>query len=237
MKKFSRVKILVIDDEPDMTLAIRITINVQEPDWEVIESHSGDKGLALIDSEHPDIVLLDLRMPGMTGFEVLQNLRRFSTVPVIILTVENDELNEVKALEAGADDFITKPFGHLELLAHIRSVLRRANGYTLQQRKSLRIGDLTINFTNHTVSKKEEIIPLTSTEFALLELLAENAGQVIPFEVLLGKIWGHNALDNKDYLKVYIRKLRIKIETDPSHPLYLLTLNGLGYKLVGAETQ
>ena len=225
------IKILVIDDETDMTSAIRLTLNVQEPDWEVTTANSGEEGLSLLDAIKPDLVLLDLRMPKMSGFEVLKKLRLYSNVPVIILTVENDELIEVKALEEGADDFITKPFGNLELIAHIRSILRRAAGFNLMKQEVLKIGKLTVDFNNHTVERDRNLVALTSTEFAFLELLARNKGQVIPFEVLLGKIWGQYALDNKEYLKVYIRKLRVKLEEDPSNPKYLITVTGLGYKL------
>lgn len=231
MNKVNFSKILIIDDEPDMIRAIRLTINVQEPSWKIFEAESGDKGLLMIDTEKPDLVLLDLRMPGMSGFEVLRGIRRFSTVPVIVVTVDNDELQEVKALEEGADDFISKPFGNLELMAHIRSVLRRASGYSLTEKKSIRVGDLVINFAEHSVIKGDNLVLLTSTEFSLLELLAENPGQVIPFEVLLGRIWGHNALENRNYLKVYIRKLRVKLEDDPSNPEYIFTINGVGYKM------
>ena len=234
MDKKSSYKILVIDDEPDMTRAIRLTINVQEPDWQVIESNSGDEGLNLLDRENPDLVLLDIRMPDMDGFEVLQRIRSFSTVPVIILTVRDDELDEVKALEGGADDYIVKPFGHLELLAHIRAVLRRVNGLPLEYREPIVIGKLRIDFNNHSVSINGREIALTTTEFALLEILSSNINQVIPFEILLARVWGHNAVDNREYLKVYIRKLRMKLEDDPSFPRYIVTVKGVGYKLVSS---
>lgn len=224
-------KILVIDDETDMTRAIRLTINVQEPEWQVVEANSGSEGLTLLDSMKPDLVLLDLRMPDLTGFEVLKRIRQFSGVPVIILTVKDDELDEVRALEEGADDYIVKPFGHLELLAHIRSVLRRTRGFELKHKQPYTNGEIRIDFNSHTVEVRGTSVILTATEFALLEILAENAGQVVPFEVLLGKIWGHNALENREYLKVYIRKLRLKLEKDPSAPKYLITVKGLGYKL------
>ena len=231
MEKKSTNKILVIDDEIDMTRAIRLTINVQEPGWQVTEANSGAEGLSLLDSVKPDLVLLDLRMPDLTGYEVLKRVRQFSAVPVIILSVKDDELDEVKALEEGADDYIVKPFGHLELLAHIRSVLRRTRGFSPGHEKPYKNGEIRIDFDSHTVEVRGSGAILTATEFALLEILAENAGQVVPFEVLLGKIWGHNALENREYLKVYIRKLRLKLEKDPSSPKYLVTVKGLGYKL------
>ncbi|MCD6397607.1 MAG: response regulator transcription factor [Spirochaetaceae bacterium] len=230
MKTLSTTKILVIDDEVDMTRAIHLTINVQEPSWIVIESNSGENGLLKLDEEKPDLVLLDLRMPDLNGFEVLKLIRQFSNVPVIILTVDDNELKEVKALDKGADDYIVKPFGHLELLAHIRSVLRRTQGLSLDNHEPYISDNIKIDFNNRIVKLEDNIVSLTSTEFALLEILVQNAGQVIPFEVLLGKIWGHNYLDNKGYLKVYIRKLRLKLEKNPSNPEFIVTVNGLGYK-------
>ena len=226
-------KILVIDDEPDMTKSIRLAITLQEPDWIVIESHNPVKGLNLIDAEKPDLVLLDLRMPEMSGFEVLKKLRRYNSVPVIVVSVDDDELDEVNALEEGADDYIQKPFGHLDLLAHIRSVLRRVKGYQLQNKGSFVLGSIVINYdTNTIVDNHGSKVFLTSTEASILKILSDNAGQVITSEILLGKVWGSNYLDNREYLKVYVRKLRLKIEENPSRPQFLITVKGVGYKLV-----
>ncbi len=225
--------ILVIDDEPDMTKSIRLAITLQEPGWTVLESHNPHKGLRLIDTEKPDLVLLDLRMPEMSGFEVLRKVRRYNSVPVIVVSVDDDELDEVKALEEGADDYIKKPFGHLDLMAHIRSVLRRAHGFQLQDKGSFSLGSIRIDYNSNSVTDSHgEKIPLTSTEASLLKILSDNAGQVVTSEILLGKIWGSNFLDNKEYLKVYMRKLRLKIEETPSEPRFLITVKGLGYKLV-----
>ncbi len=225
-------KILVIDDEPDMTKSIRLAITLQEPEWTVIESHNPVKGLNLIDVEKPDLVLLDLRMPEMSGFEVLTKLRRYSSVPVIVVSVDDDELDEVNALEEGADDYIQKPFGHLDLLAHIRSVLRRANGYQLQNKGTFTMGTIVVDYdTNTIVDSRGGKIFLTSTEASILKILSDNAGQVVTSEILLGKVWGSNYLDNREYLKVYMRKLRLKIEENPSRPKFLITVKGVGYKL------
>ncbi len=225
-------KILVIDDEPDMTKSIRLAITLQEPEWTVIESHNPVKGLNLIDAENPDLVLLDLRMPEMSGFEVLKKLRRYSSVPVIVVSVDDDELDEVNALEEGADDYIQKPFGHLDLLAHIRSVLRRANGYQLQNKGTFTMGSIVVDYdTNTIVDSRGGKIFLTSTEASILKILSDNAGQVVTSEILLGRVWGSNYLDNREYLKVYMRKLRLKIEENPSRPQFLITVKGVGYKL------
>ena len=225
-------KILVIDDEPDMTKSIRLAITLQEPEWTVIESHNPVKGLNLIDAEKPDLVLLDLRMPEMSGFEVLKKLRRYNSVPVIVVSVDDDELDEVNALEEGADDYIQKPFGHLDLLAHIRSVLRRTNGYQLQNKGTFTMGSIVVDYnTNTIVDSRGGKIFLTSTEASILKILSDNAGQVVTSEILLGKVWGGNYLDNREYLKVYMRKLRLKIEENPSRPKFLITIKGVGYKL------
>jgi DNA-binding response OmpR family regulator len=224
-------KILVIDDEPDVARAIELTIRLQEPNWEVITANSGERGLILADTASPDLVLLDLVMPDLSGFQVLEQLRLFSSVSVIILTVQDDELDKVRGLELGADDYITKPFGHLELMARIRSALRRAEGLVGQPQKPYVNGGLQIDFERHQVVLDGKAVPLTSTEFHLLELLAQNAGRLVPNETLLGRVWGHYALDNADYLKVYIHRLRIKLEGDPAQPRYLHTERGQGYWL------
>jgi two-component system KDP operon response regulator KdpE len=224
-------KILAIDDEPDVTRSIRLTIAVQEPEWTVVEESSGQEGLLLLNQEKPDLVVLDLRMPGMSGLETLQRIRAFSNVPVIVLTVTNNELDEVNSLEEGADDYITKPFGHLELVAHIKSVLRRARGHEAEHEDIYRDGEFSIDFGRRIVAIGSREVPLTSTEYALLKILADNPGQTIPAETLLARVWGPNALDNRNYLKVYIRRLREKIEKNPAEPEYLISVRGLGYRL------
>ncbi len=223
--------ILIIDDEPDVTRAVKLAITIQEPDWEVIEVNDGERGLDLIDSEEPDLVLLDLSMPGMQGFEVLEQTRLFSNVPVIILTVRNDELDKVRGLELGADDYIVKPFGNLELLARIRSVLRRVEGVAGSVERCFVSGDLRIDFNRHRVTVNGKEARLTNTEFRLLEVLARNAGQIVPNEALLSRVWGRDAMDDIDYLKVFTYRLRRKIEADPAQPRYLHTERGVGYWL------
>lgn len=233
----SKVKILAIDDERDVTRSIRLTLNVQEPAWQVVEASGGSEGLNLFTAEKPDLVLLDMRMPDMSGLEVLRSLRLFSNVPVIVLTVTSDELDEVRALEAGADDYLVKPFGHLELVARIRAVLRRAIGASLVHEKPYVNGELRIDYESRTVTIGSKQVALTATEFSLLEILARNGGQVVPNETLLGRVWGANFLDNRDYLKVYVRRLREKMEPDPGSPRYLLTVRSLGYRLADQPKQ
>jgi DNA-binding response OmpR family regulator len=224
-------KILVIDDEPDVARAVQLTIQLQEPNWQVITADGGERGLLFTDLEKPDLVLLDLAMPDLSGFQVLEQIRRFSDVPVIILTVQNDELDEVRGLELGADDYITKPFGHLELMARIRSTLRRAEGLAGQSQKPYVNGGLRIDFDRHQVTVNGEAVSLTSTEYHLLEILARNAGRLVSSETLLGRVWDRYSMENPDYLKVYIHRLRLKLEDDPAQPRYLHTERGEGYWL------
>jgi len=234
MKKASH-KILIIDDEPDVTRAVQLTITIQEPEWQVIAAHQGETGLDLVDTEAPDLVLLDLAMPGMHGFEVLEQIRLFSDVPVIILTVQDDELDKVRGLELGADDYMVKPFGHLELLARIRSVLRRVEGSPGPVERPFINGQLRLDFNRRRVTIGAEEIRLTSTEFRLLEVLARHAGRVMSSEVLLSRVWGRDASDDVDYLKAFIYRLRRKIEPDPARPRYLHTERGVGYWLDSGE--
>jgi two-component system KDP operon response regulator KdpE len=230
MRKAS-YKILIIDDEPDVIRAVQLTITLQEPAWQVMGAQNGQQGLELIDTKSPDLVLLDLAMPGLHGFEVLEQIRCFSDIPVIILTVKDEELDKVRGLELGADDYIVKPFGHLELLARIRSVLRRVEGLVGPVEEPFASGDLRIDFNSRRVSMGDKEVSLTGTEFRLLEILARNAGRVVSNELLLYRIWGRDAVDEVDYLKVFIYRLRQKIEPDPAHPRYLLTERSLGYWL------
>ncbi len=228
-------KILIIDDEKDVTKAVRLTITLQEPQWQVLEANQPEKGLLLVDAAKPDLVLLDVRMPGMSGFEVLKEIRRFDDVPIIMLTVQDDELDKVRALEMGADDYVVKPFGNLELMARIRSVLRRMEGAIGPPEKPYINGTLKIDFNQRKVFHNGREVHLTSTEFHLLSILARNAGRVVPSETLLGRVWGRYALDS-DYLKVYIRRLRQKIEDVPAKPRFIQTVWGEGYYLTAPES-
>ncbi len=229
--KTATKRILIIDDEPDVRRAVRLTIQLQEPEWEVLEAENGDAGLLKVESDQPDLVLLDLLMPGMNGFETLEQLRLFSDVPVIILTVRDDELDKVRGLELGADDYIVKPFGHLELMARIRSVLRRIEGSAAPHEPPLVLDGLRIDFDRRQVTLHGEIVPMTATEYNLLEILARNVGRVVTYQTLLNRVWGRYAVDSNDYLKVYIHRLRQKLEDDPAHPRYIRTVRGQGYML------
>lgn len=223
------MKILVVDDEPDVVKVVRMSFQVQEPAWDVLEAYDGEEALSIVEQEHPDLILLDIMMPEMSGFDVLKELRLFSDVPVVMLTAKGDEIDRVAGLNLGADDYITKPFGHLELLARVRAVLRRAQGMPLAHELPFTSGDIHIDFERRQVTVEGQPVSLTGTEYRLLYHLARNAGQVLTHETLLARVWGREYTDEIDYLKVYISRLRSKLEKDPRNPQRILTEYGVGY--------
>ncbi|MEA3345289.1 MAG: response regulator transcription factor [Chloroflexota bacterium] len=224
------MKVLIVDDEPDMVKVITWSLTLQEPSWEALSACEGERALDLVAEESPDVVLLDAAMPGMDGFRVLEEIRRFSDVPVIMVTVRDSELDKVRGLELGADDYITKPFGHLELVARVRAVLRRAQSWPLSHEEPFLCGDLRVDFSLREVTVAGEEIPLTNTEYKLLYYLVRNAGHILTHEMLLAHVWGREYTDEIDYLRVYIGRLRSKLEADPQNPHYILTERGVGYR-------
>lgn len=226
-------RILVVDDEPDVIEALRIGFELQWREIDVLGAGDGPAALDLIEHEHPDIVLLDIGLPGMDGFEVLRNVRTFSDVPVVMLTARDDAIDKVKGLELGADDYVTKPFDHLELMARIRAVLRRLDMPGPATRApSFRSGELEVDFARQEVRLAGKPVDLTPTEYKLLYHLVRNAGHVLQHGTLLAKIWGREYIDEVDYLRVYIRRLRDKLGDDPDAPRYIRTERGLGYRFV-----
>jgi DNA-binding response OmpR family regulator len=223
------MRILIVDDEPDVVKVVRMSLQVQEPTWEAIAAYDGEEALDAFEREQPDLVLLDIMMPEMSGFDVLKELRRFSDVPVIMLTAKANEIDKVMGLNLGADDYITKPFGHLELLARIRAVMRRTQGMPLTHELPFSSGSIHVDFERREVSVDGEIVPLTATESRLLYYLVRNAGRVLTHEMLLANVWGREYTDEIDYLKVYISRLRNKLEKDPRNPEHILTEYGVGY--------
>ena len=223
------MKILVVDDEPDVVKVVRMSFQVQEPTWEVLGAHDGEEALAIFEKEHPDLILLDIMMPEISGLDVLEELRLFSDVPVIVLTAKEDEIDKVMGLNLGADDYITKPFGHLELLARVKAVLRRAQGMPLAHELPFTSGEVHVDFERRQVTVEGQPVSLTGTEYRLLYHLVRNAGQVLTHETLLACAWGREYTDEIDYLKVYISRLRNKLEKDPRNPRYILTEYGVGY--------
>jgi two-component system KDP operon response regulator KdpE len=230
------MRILVIDDEPDVVESIRVGFTLQWREVDVLGARSGTTGLDAVEHEHPDIVLLDVGLPDIDGFEVLSQIRAFSDVPVVMLTARDDSLDKVKGLELGADDYVTKPFNHLELMARVRAVLRRLEMPAPASRApSFRAGDLEVDFGRQEARLHGERLDLTPTEYKVLYHLVRNAGHTLQHGTLLAKVWGREYVDEVDYIRVYIRRLREKLGDDPDRPRYIRTERGLGYRFV-AET-
>ena len=227
------MKALIIEDAPDIVETISLCFELRWPEVKVISTPEGSKGLTLAETESPDVIILDLGLPDMDGLEVLKDVRAFSDVPIIIVTVRGDEMDKVRGLELGADDYITKPFSHIELLARIKAVLRRTYMPELKAaEKSFYSPRLTIDFATRTVTVNGQLVRLTPTEYSLLHYLVLNEGVVLTHRALLEKVWGEEYTDSPEYLKVYIQRLRNKLEEDPTNPRLLISERGLGYKLV-----
>jgi DNA-binding response OmpR family regulator len=227
------MKILIVDDDKNIVEAIEIGFQLQWQEVEVLTAPDGDKGLEMFYEHSPDLVLLDVMMPYKDGYSVLKEIRRTNDVPIIMLTARGEELDKVKGLELGADDYIIKPFSHMELFARVKAVLRRTQmPGPVNITPSFTSGDISINFENREVTRNGQIIKTTPTEYNLLFMLARNANRVVTFEGLLDKVWGPEYCDQLDYLKTYISRLRKKLEDEPEHPHYLLTERGLGYRLM-----
>lgn len=230
------IKILVVDDEPDVVEVISVGLRLSAPDWEVLSAEDGTTALEIFRQADPDLIILDMNMPGMSGLEVCRTIRRESVeVPIIFLTVRDEEIEKVRGLEAGADDYLTKPFSPLELMARIRALLRRAQRTKPNtNRNSFSYEGLQIDFINKTVSLNQEPVHLTSIEYNLLYLLATNAGQVLPHDFLLTKVWGPEYRDALEYLKVHVRHLREKLGDDAQSPRFIFTERSKGYRFAGA---
>jgi two-component system KDP operon response regulator KdpE len=223
------MRVLVVDEEPDVIKLVTMSFHMQQPTWEVVGAESGQEALDLIAVEQPDAVLLDIGLPGMSGFEVLKTIRLFCDVPVIMLTARDDEFSKVQGLELGADDYVTKPFSHLELMARVRAVLRRAQALPLPHEQPFSGGDVRVDFGRREVTVRGQSVALTGTEYRLLYHLVRNAGRVMSHEALLARVWGREYVDEISYLKSYISRLRNKLEEDPRNPRYILTEYGAGY--------
>ncbi len=235
------MKVLVVDDEPDVAALVGIGITHARPNYAVVQCTSGARALDAIGNERPDVVLLDLSMPERDGFSVLKELRDGGNdVPVIVLTAKGLESDKVRGLELGADDYITKPFGHNELLARLDAVLRRYRTGTSGRRSPpFILGALRIDYARRRVTIDEREEALTPTEYNLLYQLVTNAGSVMTHQALLAKVWGTEYRDEVHYLKVYVGRIRNKLEPDPQRPRFILTVRGVGYQFAapadGAE--
>lgn len=225
-------RILVVDDEPRMIGFIRMNLELEG--HQVIEARDGLQALEAVRTKLPDLVLLDIMMPELDGYETLRMLREFSNIPVIILTAKGEENDKVYGLELGADDYITKPFGPRELSSRIKAVLRRASMPSASPEQAvLKIDDrLSIDFNQREVIVNGEHIKLRPTEYRLLYHLVENAGWTVPHDQLLAKVWGYEYRDEAHYVRLYVNYLREKIEEDPANPKYILTERGVGYRFM-----
>jgi two-component system KDP operon response regulator KdpE len=221
--------ILIVDDDPSLRRVVRTTLAAKG--YEVSEARNGTEALDQIRAARYDLALLDINMPEMTGVEVCEEIRKTSEMPIIMLTVRNTESDKVEALDAGADDYITKPFGARELLARIRAALRRA-GTTLEHGvQRLRLGEVEIDFASRQVRARNEDVRLTSKEFDLLLYFANHPNKTLTHRELLQAIWGPDYGDEQEYLRVFINRLRKKIERSPKNPKYLITEPWVGYRL------
>jgi two-component system KDP operon response regulator KdpE len=228
--------ILVVDDEARMRRFIRMNLELEG--YQVVEAENGIQALDQIRKYAPDLVIMDVMMPEMDGFETLGMLREISTVPVILLTVRSEEEDITRGLNLGADDYITKPFSPRELNSRVAAVLRRASWPSAPPRTVLKIDDhLSVDFNRHQVIVDGERIDLRPTEYRLLYVLLQNAGWVVPHETLLAKVWGYEYRDETHYLRLYINYLRKKIEADPANPKYILTERGVGYRFADYKKQ
>ncbi|MGD9557440.1 MAG: response regulator [Mangrovibacterium sp.] len=218
--------ILIIDDELQIRRLLEITLSASG--YRIILSSTGREGLIDAATHHPSLVILDLGLPDNDGQEILKKLREWYFKPVIILSVRSSEEEIIRALDHGANDYLTKPFRSGELLARIRAAIRSSEKN--EDEPLLQVGTLQIDLANHMVKKSEEVLKLTSTEFSLLSLLAKNQGRVLTHQYILKEVWGYGYLEQTQYLRVFVAQLRKKIEDDPSKPRLLLTESGIGYR-------
>jgi two-component system, OmpR family, KDP operon response regulator KdpE len=225
--------ILVIDDELQIQRAIRTILT--EKGFKVSTASNGEEGLTLAAANEPDIIILDLGLPDMDGVVVCTRLREWTQCPIIILSVRDSERDKVAALDKGADDYLTKPFGIEELLARVRVALRHSMNSHGTQSKVIHAGPITIDLAWHIVKRGDEEVKLTATEYKLLAYLAANHGRVLTHQSILTHVWDPADANHIEYLRVYMRQLRKKLETDPERPQYILTEPGIGYRFITDE--
>jgi two-component system KDP operon response regulator KdpE len=225
-------RILLIEDDPHIRRFLRASLQTQG--YDLLEAGTGQEGLSLAASQVPDIILLDLGLPDLEGIEVIRRLRGWSATPIIILSARGQERDKVANLDAGADDYLTKPFGVGELLARIRAALRRAGpGEEGQAAKLFTLGKLKVDFDRRQVWRAQEEVRLTPIEYKLLSVLIKHQGKVVTHRQLLKEVWGPSFVEQHPYLRIFILNLRRKLEDDPTRPHYLLTEPGVGYRLRG----
>jgi DNA-binding response OmpR family regulator len=226
------LKLLIADDARDVAEVVTFGARMAWPDCEVTVASSGREALGRFGEEQPDLVILDVSMPPPDGFEVCRLIRESSQVPILMLTVRDTTLDKVRALDLGADDYLTKPFDHLELLARLRALLRRSSGPPVLPGPDFDLGDLSLDSHTHEVRVRGEVVRLTSTEYRLLEVLVRHAGTVLPHRYLLEQVWGPEYAGADHYLKVFVGRLHRKLDKDPAQPRYIRSEWGVGYRFV-----
>jgi two-component system KDP operon response regulator KdpE len=224
------MKILIVDDDTDVVEAITLAFGLQWPDAAVIVDN-GRNALSRFFEEDPDVVLLDIALPGTDGFQILKRIRERSDVPVLMISARGEEVDKVRGLELGADDYITKPFGSRELTARIKAVIRRSQMLpAMSGGGQFEAGSISVNYSTHQVFVAGKQVKLTPIEYKLLYQLTKSAGKVLLHDDLLKRIWGPEYVGELDYLRIYVRRLREKLEPNPQQPVYILTERGIGYR-------
>ena len=228
-----KTSILLVDDDPQLVRLVRV--NLESVGYRVLVAMDAHAALELVDMETPDMIILDIMMPQIDGYELCQRIREFSATPIIMLTAKVEDTDKVRGLKLGADDYLTKPFNVQELLARIEAVLRRAgSAEEVKAPRAFTCGDISVDFVQHRVMVRGQEVALTSTEYKLLSQLVSNAGRVMLHRELLTRVWGAEYQDELEYLRAYIRHLRQKIEEDPHQPKYILSRPGVGYMFASA---
>lgn len=226
------MKVVIVEDEQSIIDAINVAFEFRWPEVSLLAAKTGQEGIDLIRKEHPDIVILDINLPDISGFDALKKVREFSSVPVIILTVRSDDTDILKGLETGADDYITKPFNYLTLLARVKAVLRRTDNMPLKSRQDTTVSPrLKIDFVDQRVVVDNQPVKLTPVEYRLLVLLIKSKDTVVPYHRIMQEIWGTNYQGNTENIRIYVRRLRQKLHDNP--PNMILNQHGAGYMFKG----
>jgi len=236
MASIKNKKILVVDDEERMLRFIRL--NLEHDGFQVIEAAKGHEALDKMRTGMPDLILLDVMLPDLDGFEVLKMVREISNIPIIMLTAKGEEDDRVKGLELGADDYVTKPFSPRELVSRVKAVLRRVESEGSGEEEVIEVDDrLKIDFNRREIWVEDELVKLRPTEYRLLYHLVQNAGWVLTYDQILSRVWGYEYRDEPHYVRLYINYLRQKLEKDPTKPKYILTERGVGYRFVDYQRE
>ena len=230
------MKFLLVDDDPEIRSSLRVAFELGWRDVELVEAATGDRALEMVEAERPDLVLLDVGLPDLDGYAVLREVRAFSGVPVIMLTARDEAIDKVRGLEAGADDYVAKPFHHLELMARVRAVLRRMDRKApLDRVATYRRDGVEIDVEARQVRVAGRAVALTAMEWRVLEVLVAEVGWVVPHDRLAARLWGRDEVVDPGALRVFVRRLRAKLQDDAAAPRYIETVRGLGYRLLGSD--